>query len=209
MAARPLRFPRLASVHRSWLRVIAVVVLCVGHAASSQADIPPQTLPAEEAAPAVRQRSDPLPLQVRQDPRAENPRIVIPAKLLAGLVKPQPGDKAATTQLRSIIAAVALSAAVAAGLVIGRSRQRTSGQRWFLAICGLVSLTAVVVAANTAFADLLPPGGGPRRPRPSPAREHDAEGRPARPAARTIVIEVTQEGDEVLLLLGRNGLPPQ
>lgn len=209
MAVHPLRSSSPAPLHQPWFRVLAVMVLCLGHAASTQADIPPLNRPADEAAPAAGQRSDPLPLRVRQDPRAEHPRIVIPAKLLAGLVKPQPGDKAATTQLRSIIAAIALSAAVAAGLVISRSRLRHPGQRWLLSLCGLVSLTAIVVATNTAFADLLPPGGGPRRPRPAPADEHDADERPFRPGPRTIVIEVTQEGNEVLLLLGRNGLPPQ
>lgn len=199
--------PRPATGRHAWWITVGVIALCLTSGASARADVPPRAFDRDEVVPAGVDRSAPLPLRVDRDQRAEHQRIVIPAKILAALGKAKPGDTTRATQLRSIIAAVALSASVAAGLVIGRSRQRTSGRRWLLSLCGLVSLTAVAIAANTAFADLLPPGGGPRRPRPvPPVRDGDAE---ERPAAGTIVIEIAPEGDEILLFVGRKGLPPR
>jgi hypothetical protein len=176
--------------------------------AAARADVPPRAFDRPEPEPAAAARSAPLPLRIDRDRRAQHHRLVIPAHVLAALGKAKSGDTTtSSTQFRSIVAAVALSAAIAAGLVIGRSRQRTSGQRWLLALCGLVSLAAVAFAASPAFADLLPPGGGPRAPRPAPpVRDGDADDMPA---AGTIVLEIAPEGDEIVLFVGRNGLPPR
>lgn len=212
MTAHPLLHaaptPWAAARHRAGWLAVGAIILWASSTGTARADVPPQPFDRPGPAAAEVERSAPLPLRVNRDPRAEHQRLVIPAKLLAAVVKAAPGDTTTSaTQFRSIVAAVALSAAVAAGLVISRSRQRTSGQRWLLSLCGLVSLAAVAFAASPAVADLLPPGGGPRPPRPvPPVRDGDADNPRA---AGTIVIEVAAEGDEILLFVGRNGLPPR
>lgn len=210
MAAHPLlsasRTPRPTRWHHAGWSAVGAIALCLVSSAAARADVPPRAFDRPE--PAAAARSAPLPLRIDRDRRAQHHRLVIPAHVLAALGKAKSGDTTtSSTQFRSIVAAVALSAAVAAGLVIGRSRQRTSGQRRLLALCGLVSLAAVAFAASPVFADLLPPGGGPRPPRAvPPGRDGDADDMPA---AGTIVLEIAPEGDEIVLFVGRNGLPPR
>ncbi len=180
---------------------VAFSMLCWLLPTLSVADVPAREF-VEEPAPAS--RSEAVPLKIGRNEAGNEHRVVIPAKLLDGLVKPKPGDKAATTPVRSIVAALALSAAVACGLVVGGSRRRSKTQSGLLVLCGIVSLSAAIAAVSgTAVADLLPPGGGPRRPRPVPLPEE----RPRHVDGGRIVIEIAEGGDEVLLLLGRDRLP--
>lgn len=192
-------------LHRAarWLRFAAVAssMLCCLPPAPCVADVPAREF-VEEPAPA--RRSEAVPLTIGRNEAGNEHRLVIPAKLLDGLVKPKPGDKAATTPVRSIVAALALSAAIACGLVVGGPRRRSKMQSGLLVLCGIVSLSAAIVAVSgTAVADLLPPGGGPRRPRPVPLPEE----RDRRVDGGKIVVEVAEGGDEVVLLLGRDRLP--
>jgi len=166
----------------------------------------------------LRAVSEPQPLIVRQSAEAEEHRIVIPARLLDELVKrhapagkgrePDDGadEKAAVLPIRSIVAALSLSAAVAAGLVVFGSRRGRSN-RTLLILCGaVVAGAAVLQATESVFADLLDPQGGPRRPRVRPRPSEDEPAAEAGPAGR-IVIEVQEGRDAVVLLLGRGGLP--
>lgn len=189
------------------LPLIAMAVLVVMASAMPStcvADVPPREFVEDRDIPA---RSAAVPFTVGQNGRSEGHRIVIPAKLLADLVKSGKADNADGSRLRSIVAAIAVSAAVACGLVASTARNRRASRRAVVAGCGCVSLAAAVaLAATTAFADLLPPGGGPRRPRPVPAAADQDDGEQPRRASGTVVIEVAEEGREVLLLIGRGGL---
>ena len=206
-----MSFPRCGS-----LRPVLVFLTLVWLAAPtcSLADI---RLPRNDPE-APRTESQPQPLIVRQSADADEHRIVIPAGLLDELIRrhapakadgtPADGadEKAATLPIRSIVAALSLSAAVACGLVVFGSRRGRSNRR-LLILCGIVVTAAAGLhAAEGVFADLLDPQGGPRRPRPRPGPRDDDPAAEAGPAGR-IVIEVQQGGRAVVLVLGRGGLP--
>lgn len=181
-----------------------VFMTCFETPVTCVADVPPREFIEDRDIPP---RSAAMPLTVGRNGQSDGHRIVIPAKVLADLVKPGKDDNAGSASLRSIIAAIALSAAVACGLVAGGSRSRLTGRNAILLSCVFVSLTAAVaLAATTALADLLPPGGGPRRPRPVPGTVRPDEEQQPRRASGKIVIEVAGDGHEVLLLIGRDGL---
>lgn len=195
-------------------RLMLLTVVWLAAPTPSLADI---RLPRDEAE-RLRVVSQPQPLIVRQSADAQEHRIVIPAGLLDELVKRRapagedgkPVDgadgKAAALPIRSIVAAVSLSAAVASGLVVFGSRRGRSS-RTLLVLGGVVvAAAAALQATESVFADLLDPQGGPRRPRIRPRPSEDEPAAEAGPAGR-IVIEVQDGRDAVVLLLGRGGLP--
>ena len=162
-------------VRTSCSTAIAAVCLCLSTTAFADtafADIPPPDSPAA-------QRRQAVPLRIAEDAEAEVHRIVIPKAVLAKLAGdlPDAGSIAAATPTRSIVAARAVSAAVACGLVAFR-RGRADRLAAVL-ICGLsLAGAGAVLLGELAFAKGALPGQEPR------AEHHDQRFRP-RPGARS------------------------
>lgn len=141
-------------------------------------------------------------LRVREDAERPGHVLRIPRRLLETLAEGAPADggsSAAPGRTRSIVAGIALSAAVAFGLVASRRRAART------AAAAIVCLAVAGACVAPALADLAVPGG--RRPRPRPA-EPAAPPRPiGAPGASirvddgiTVTIEAT-DGDDVELVV--------
>ena len=190
----------MRSVFRFGLRA-AIAASCMGLSTAALADrAPADEIPAALPAAEKMNPSDPLPLRLEQDAKAPTHRIVIPRAVLAKLAGDLPGAAhvATATPARSIVAALALSAAVAFGLVA--SRRGRPGRLAAVVLCGLaVTGAAGLLAGNLALADLAVPGQ-PRGPRPRP--------RPAGPASvtlaqgGTVILEIAADGEQVVLVVG-------
>ena len=133
-------------------------------AATASANAPPNPLPNKQA--------QPVPLVVKQDAESPVHRIILPANVVAALAGLAPADRdgsmiASTTATpiptRSIAAAVAMSAAVACGLVAWR-RNRSS--RTAAVVAG--GLAAVAGCGLLAFGPALADAPAPDRPLPRP-----------------------------------------
>ncbi len=150
---------------------------------------PPQPQP--QPAP----QGEGVPLLIQTIPKATHSVLIIPKKFL-------PGDKAALDDeqpaapgtARNVIAAIALSCGIAGMFLIRRDRKTRT------IVVVLVCVGAIAMAGRL-MADLAPPGG-----------RASANGRPAHPngppvvvrGAGKVVIEVTDDGDTVRLLLAGN-----
>jgi hypothetical protein len=120
--------------------------------------------------------SEPVRLVVKPDRTAKTSRIIIPAKFLpAGVAGENVG---ALSPTRSIIAGVALSAAIAGVFIAVRRGHRVG------AVAATILGTLVFIAAASAIADV-----------------------PVTPEERLgpqIVVEVVAEGDEIVLVQAPN-----
>jgi len=138
------------------------------------------------------------PLAVRRAANQQHSRIIIPRKYLPVVAPAEAAapDASATLRRRSIHAGILLSTVIAGGfLAVVFVRRRRVG--W--AMAGATVLAAVlVVLAGTAVADLAVPGRTPARIRPP---------RPVRPPTPQIVVETTDSGDEIVLIVGKTPLP--
>jgi hypothetical protein len=191
----------LQSVFQCGLRA-AIAATCVGLSTAALADrAPPDKISAAVPVAEKMDRSEPLPLRLERDAESPTHRIVIPKAVLAKLAGDLPGADpiASVTPARSIAAALALSAAVAVGLVA--SRRGRPGRLAAVVLCGLAATGAGgLLTGNLAFADLAAPGQ-PRGSRPRPAA--------AAPAFVTlaqggkVILEIGEAGgDAVILVVG-------
>lgn len=192
--------PAVSPARRCLRSVVSAAVLCFASAAFADLIVPDEQRP---AAPA--QRSQPLPLTVAEDAATPVHRIVIPRAVLAKLAGdlPDASTIAFAPHGRSIVAALALSAAVACGLVA--SRRGSPGRR---AATGVVVLVAVGAAgllpgglahADRAAANVPPPAivGRPIAPFPDAARPDSvvvAQG-------GKVVLEIAPEDAEAIVLV--------
>lgn len=184
---------------------IAAVCLCLSTTAFADtafADIPPPDSPAARRRQAV-------PLRITEHAEAEVHRIVIPKAVLAKLAGdlPDAGSIAAATPTRSIVAALAVSAAVACGLVAFR-RGRVD-RLAAVVICGLsLAGAGAVLLGEPAFADLALPGQEPRRPRPQPVVTEPESVTLAQ--GGSVILEVgAADGDAVVLVVGKAAVKPK
>jgi len=153
------------------------------------------------------QRSAPLPLQIAEDAAAPAHRIVIPKAVLAKLAGDLPGAAhiASVPPVRSIVAAIALSAAVACGLVA--SRRGRPGRIAAALLCGL-TLACGLLVGGPAVADLAVPD---REPLKVPEKVRLAG--KAAPDSVTlgqggkVILEIGAEGDAVVLVVGKQPQP--
>jgi hypothetical protein len=157
------------------MRASSFVICCLAALLSTAtvlADkaVPDETLPPDEK-PAV---SEPANLIVRKDVRAKTSRIIIPAKYIASAGTPDP-KVGVLSPTRSIVAGVALSAAIAGVFIAARRGKRMTTAAIVL---GIVAVGAV----TSAVADIRLP---------------DEEERKAQ-----IIVEVVPDGDEVVLVQG-------
>lgn len=184
---------------------IAAVCLCLSTTAFADtafADI------AAPDSPAARRRQA-VPLRIAEHAEAEVHRIVIPKAVLAKLAGdlPDAGSIAAATPTRSIVAALAVSAAVACGLVAFR-RGRADRLAAVL-ICGLsLAGAGAVLLGEPAFADLALPGQEPRRPRPQPVVT-EPESVTLAQGGRVILEVGAADGDAVVLVVGKAAVKPK
>ena len=169
-------------------------LLCYASAASADIPAPDKPLPAPPA-----QRSAPLPLTVEEDATTPVHRIVIPKAVLAKLAANQPdgrgdypgGQVGAASPTRSIVAALALSAAVACGLVV--ARRGRPGRLAAGLIIGLVTAGAAgLLPGTTTLADRAAANAPPPR----------AESRPAADRPESVVIA---QGAKVILEIAEGG----
>ncbi|MFN9367960.1 MAG: hypothetical protein ACK6CT_04200 [Planctomycetia bacterium] len=149
------------------------------------------------------QRSAPLPLTVEADPATPVHRIVIPKAVLAKLAGDFPGAGAiaSASPARSIVAALALSAAVACGLVA--SRQGRPGR---LAATVLVGLIAAATTGAVVYADKGPPPSLARRPDrvEPPGGERSAGERPESVVLAQggkVILEIAAGGEEAVVIV--------
>ena len=146
---------------------------------------------------------EPMALRIAEDATSPVHRIVIPKAVLAKLAGdlPDAGSMAAATPTRSIMAALAVSAAVACGLVAFR-RGRADRLAAVL-ICGLsLDGAGAVLLGEPAFADLALPGQEPRRPRPQPVVT-EPESVTLAQGGRVILEVGGADGDAVVLIVGK------
>lgn len=115
------------------------------------------------------ERSKPVPLRIEEDADAPTHRIVIPEAVLATLAGNVPGAApvASTTPARGIVAAVALSAAAACGLVaFGRGRP---GRIAAAVICGLsLAAAGALLVGGPALANIAAPKAERQPTQPQP-----------------------------------------
>jgi len=181
----------MQSVFQCGLRA-AIAATCVGLSTAALADVPV----AEKM-----DRSEPLPLRLERDAESPTHRIVIPkavlVKLAGGVLGADP--IASATPARSIMAALALSAAVAFGLVA--SRRGRPGRLAAVVLCGLaVTGAGGLLTGNLALADLAAPGQ-PRGARPRPAAKAPASVTLAQ--GGKVILEIGEAGgDAVILVVG-------
>jgi hypothetical protein len=110
-------------------------------------------------------------------------KIVIPRSLLPSEAGGAVGENSRPIG-GTVIAGIALSLAAMSLLWLRRGKP---GQRTLLVL--FVTGALVLGSIGVLFADLAPPGGGPKvRPRPAPAKT-------------TILLEITDEGDDVVLIV--------
>jgi hypothetical protein len=205
----------MRSVFKGGLRA-AITATCLCLPLAVLADEAPADIPAIEPA-APTETSAPLPLRLERDAKAPTHRIVIPTAVLAKLAGELPGAAhiASITPVRSIVAAVALAAAVACGLVVsrrGRPGRLAAAVLWTITLTG----TGALLLGGPALADRAP--SGPPRPADVDAQEFleiVAASKPRRPAADApasvtlaqggkVVIEIAADGEDVVLVVGEN-----
>jgi hypothetical protein len=179
-------------------------LLCCASVASADRLPPDKPLLAPPA-----QRSAPLPLTVEADADTPVHRIVIPKAVLAKLAGdlPDAGTIGSAFPSRSIVAAFALSAAVACGLVV--LRRGRADRLAAVLLCGLsLAGAGALLAGIPALADIPAPDGLPRRPRPRPFA-----GRPESVTLAqggTVILEIGEEGNEaVVLVVGKPAAKPE
>jgi hypothetical protein len=169
---------------------VAFALVCFASVASADVAFPDELPPAVPA-----QQSAPLPLTVAEDAATPVHRIVIPKTVLAKLAGDLPDTRsiASARHGRSIVAALALSAAVACGLVA--SRRGRPGRLAAAAIIGLVAAAGMgLLPDNVTLAD--------RAPLPQPIIS-----RPIAPLAGAERPEsvVVAQGGKVILEIGPAG----
>lgn len=154
-----MRPPRLScpALRHAALAAVSLCLPLVIPSGAVQADIRvPDDLRAEQPLEAV--------LRVREDAERSGNVLRIPRHLLEALAARGAADGGSTAlpgRTRSIVAGIALSAAVACALV-GFRRRAARG-----AVAAVVCVALSGALAAPALADLLLPGGG-RRPPPRP-----------------------------------------
>ncbi len=191
----------MQNVFKCGLRA-AIAANCMCMATAALADrAPADEIPAAVPVAEKMDRSEPLPLRLERDAESPTHRIVIPkavlAKLAGGVLGADP--IASVTPARSIVAALALSAAVAFGLVA--FRRGRPGRLAAVVLCGLaVTGAGGLLTGNLAFADLAAPGQ-PRGSRPRPAAEAPASVTLAQ--GGKVILEIGEAGgDAVILVVG-------
>jgi hypothetical protein len=172
---------------------LAVLALMVAPLAAL-ADIPgpgPRPRRPVEREPAPVKAGAPLEVVLQEGDKPlklEIPRGLLPKEVAAK----RGGVFGGLDGFRTVVAGLALSLAVAvAGVWLAR-RFAVAGSRPLPKAATVATIAVLVVAGfavATAWADLIPPGAGPRsRPRPVPAA-----------AGLTIQIEVVEGGDKIVL----------
>jgi hypothetical protein len=151
------------------------------------ADVPPQ-------------RSEPVALRIVEDATSQVHRIVIPRAEFAKLAGDLPsGDPVASApSIRSIMAALAVSAAVACGLVA--FRRGRADRLAAVVLCGL-SLAGVgaSLAGGSALADLAVPDELSRSPRPrSVVADPDSV---TLTQGGKVILEIAEEGEEAIVIV--------
>jgi hypothetical protein len=147
------------------------------------------------------------PLTIRVDRSQAKSRILIPRACLTGAAAPEAASPAAAApsaavpgpdlRSRAIVAGCALSLLLTGGfLTLAFARQR---RRSLAAVATTAALAGVLLLVGTAMADLLPPGARDPSGYPSSGR------RPQAPSPE-IVIETVTDGNEVVLILGRDAV---
>jgi hypothetical protein len=126
------------------------------------------------------------PLAIGRDASQETSRLIIPRKLLPAAAAP-----AADVGYRSVGAGIMLTAViVGGGLAVAFTRRRKAGAAKLLSIALVMSLVLI----GTALADIPLPSGrssGNRPPRTQATRPG-------------VVVEITDSGDQVTLILGKD-----
>jgi hypothetical protein len=155
---------RLPMLNLSVLMVFLSAATALADKALSDEALPPAAKPVASA---------PAKLIVRKDLRAKTSRIIIPAKYVAGAATADP-KVGSISPTRSIVAGLALSAAIAGVFIAARRGKRMTTAAIIL---GIVAAGAV----TSAVADIR-----------LPDEEKTAQ----------IIIEVSPDGDEVVLIQG-------
>lgn len=156
------------------MRLQMLVVCCLAALFSTATVWADKALPDEALPPAAKPaESSPAKLIVRKDLRAKTSRIIIPAKFVAGAATPDP-KVGSLSPTRSIVAGLALSAAIAGVFIAARRGKRVVAA---VVVLGIVTLGSMA----SAVADLRLPD----------------EAKKAQ-----IIIEIVPDGDEVVLVQG-------
>jgi hypothetical protein len=178
--------------------LLCVATLCQGDSLGFADELPAAVPP---------RRSAPLPLTVAADADTPVHRIVIPKAVLAKLAGdlPDVGTIGSAFPSRSIVAAFALSAAVACGLVV--SRRGRPGRLAATLIFGLVAagaaglLPGMLAPEDTAVADLAFP-----REKPLPRPAGDRPDSVVLAQGGKVILEIAAGGEEaVVIVVGKPG----
>ncbi|NQT38114.1 MAG: hypothetical protein HQ581_11525 [Planctomycetes bacterium] len=178
-----------------WACVALVGLVCIGTVQTALANLaPPPQQPErppkfvfESPKPA---QSAPAAFVVRIDRSQNDCRIVIPRKLLAQNVSIETEATVSSMESRTVVAGTVLSMVLAGGvlvLVFARRRKTRMAVAASLAV-----VASLVIFAGTTVADLAVPGRTPSANRP-----------PIKPTP-TVVVEMTDQGNEIVLVIGRD-----
>jgi len=198
--------------HTPQLRWVSLLVGCAaagfGLATTGLADVlpEPQSIDVGGLQADVRgNRARPAELRLEEDKKAATHRLVIPAAVLTQLAGGgrQTTGLAATGTIRSVVAGIALSAAVAVGFVT--YRRGRAARLATLMLCGLAaSGVGGGHLASSVQAD-IPPGMPPLSQSEVIARLLREVG----PAGRVVVETAGAEENEVVLILGTKAADEQ
>lgn len=179
-----------------WAGAGLLLVFLVSSVSSVRADVPPPPKAKKSPVQVVSTQTGAryAPFVVRRGADRQYSRIIIPREYLPVVAPAEatPQSAPASLRRRSINAGIVLSTVIAVGfLAVVFVRRRKVG--W--AMAGATALVAVVVVlAGTAVADLAVPGRTPSRSPPP---------RQVSPATPQILVETTDSGDEVILIVGK------
>jgi hypothetical protein len=155
-------------------------------AGSTRADLLPPN-----GKPQPKRETNPLVILIDKD--AKEVLLQIPRKFLEA-APPQSN----LTPFRTIFAGLAMSLAIGSVFFVKRGSRLVRSS-----VVAVIAFATIFTAVGMLCADIRPPGGSPRRPRPRPANKPQAD--IILPAGTMIhnhaVIQVVPDGDELTLIL--------
>lgn len=181
-------------------KLVLVAAVCFCLPATGRADVFPFGLgyDVEESADEADEKSSaPLPLRLEADDSSLAHRIVIPAAVLAKLADVPLGGRRTTwvSTTRSVVAGVALSAAVACGFVAYRRGRATRIPAVML--IGATVAGAGIACFSSAWAD-VPPAIRRESLRVPMPRRHVVDVVTLRQGAR-VIVEIAADGEDTII----------
>jgi len=169
-------------------------------------DAGPDPIENEHPVDRVAETAEAVPLKVIQDATTEQNRLIIPKALIAG--ESNAGATASAWRRNTIFGGITLSLVMACGgLTVAFARRR----RPVMATTTVsIALLSVLTFTGIAMANLARPTDQPDRPllRFPIATSAASAANVAVPSTMDVVVETVDDGNEVVLVIGKQPSPP-